>query len=44
MYLPNETHRKRDDVIQSMNVPCQNMTYNKKDSVNKMQGTYTVVK
>ena len=35
MNITNETHRKRDDVIQGTNLTCQNMTNNNKHSVNK---------
>lgn len=31
----NETHRKRDDEIQGINVTCWDTTKNNKNSVNK---------
>lgn len=39
MNLTNETHRKRDDIIQGIDLTCQNAANNNKDSVSK-----TVVK
>lgn len=39
MNLTSETHRKRDDKIQGINVTCRDVTNNNKDSVNKNKCT-----
>lgn len=43
MNITNETHRKRDDIIQGINLTSQNMTNNSQDSVNKDKTVKTVL-
>ena len=39
MNITNETHRKRDDIIQGINLTSQNMTKNSQDSQDSVNKT-----